>query len=99
MRLSRNRYRMIYSSLLIAAFFIPAYGGVSAFGFIRLAIGAVRTDSEVTLVDVLVIVLPLLFILLSALVILLRAVKRKPFNGLLLCLPFFFLLFFDGDFD
>lgn len=94
MRLSRNKYRMIYSSLLIAAFFIPAYSGLSAFGFIRLAIGAVRTDAEVTIVDLLVIVLPLLFIFFSSLVILLRAIKRKPLNGLLLSLPLFFLLFF-----
>jgi fatty-acid desaturase len=85
---------MLYSALLIAAFFIPAYNHVSAFSFIGLAIGAVSTDSEVTFIDIMVVLLPLLFIPISACIILWRAFKHRPFNGLLLSLPLFFLLFF-----
>lgn len=92
--MSRNRYRMLYSALLIAAFFVPAYNNISAFTFIGLALSAVRTDTEVTLIDLAVILLPLLFIPISGFIILYRAVKHKPFNGLLLSLPLFFLLFF-----
>lgn len=94
MRSSRNRCRMVYSALLLAAFFIPAYNNVSAYGFIGLAIASVKTDAEVTFLDALVILIPLLFIPLSALLILFRAFRKKPFNGLLLSLPLFFLLFF-----
>jgi len=86
---------MIYSALLIAAFFIPAYGHVSAFGFLRLALGSIRTDTEVTYIDLLVILLPLIFIPISAVIILVRAAKQKPFNGLLLSLPLLFLAFFS----
>jgi hypothetical protein len=92
--MSRNRYRIIYSALLIAAFFIPAYSNVSAYRFIGLAIGSAQTDAEVTFMDALVILIPLLFIPLSALLILFRALRQKPINGLLLSLPLFFLLFF-----
>jgi hypothetical protein len=85
---------MIYSALLIAAFFIPAYNGISAFSFIGIALSAIKNDSDVTYVDLLVILLPLLSIPVSAGIILWRAAKRRHFNGILLSLPLFFLLFF-----
>lgn len=94
MRMSRNRYRMLYSALVIAAFFVPAYGRVSAFSFLGLAIGSVQADSEITFVDVFVVLLPLLFIPISALLIFYRALRQRPLSGLVLSLPLFFLLFF-----
>ena len=94
MRMSRNRYRMLYSALVVAAFFVPAYGGVSAFHFLELAISSVQTDPEITFVDVFVILLPLVFVLISALLIFYRASRQQHLSGLVLSLPLFFLLFF-----
>ena len=94
MRMSRNRYRIIYSALLLAAFFLPAYNNVSAYRFTGLAIESAQTDAEVTFMDAMVILIPLLFIPISALLILFRALQQKPINGLLLSLPLFFLFFF-----
>lgn len=95
MHISRNQYRMLNSALLIAAFFLPAYNNISAVQFIGLAIGTVQTDAEVSLTDLLLVLTPLLFIPVSAFIILLRAAMRKPTTGLLLSLPFLFLLFFS----
>lgn len=94
LRISRNTYRMMYSALLLATFFTPAYNNISGFHFIGLAFGTAQSDAEVTFVDLLVVVVPLLFVPLSALLILYRAARRRPFTGLLLALPLFFLLFF-----
>jgi hypothetical protein len=94
MQFTRNRYRIIYSALVILAFFLPAYSNVSAFGFLRMALVAAKTDAELTYLDVLVVLLPLLFIPLSATMILFRAATRRRGNGLLLALPLFFLAFF-----
>lgn len=94
MRNTRNQYRMLFSALLIAAFFLPAYSHISAFGFIGLAINAVETDAELTLIDLSVVLLPLLLIPFSAIYIFWRAIRQKPLSGMLLSLPFaFFLLF------
>lgn len=94
MRLSRNRFRMIYAALVIVSFFIPAYQNVSAFEFFSLAIGDIRSEADVTLLDLVVILIPLLLIPFTALYVLMRAANKKPMNGLLLGLPLFSFAFF-----
>lgn len=94
MRVNRYQYRAIYSALVIVAFFIPAYHHVSAFEFLFLAIGSIGIDSEITLVDLFVVLLPLLLIPAAALWILVKTIVRKPLNSVLLGLPFFSILFF-----
>lgn len=80
--------------MVITAFFIPAYQSISAFRFLIMAIGTIGNDSEITLIDLLVILLPLLLIPATALLILIKAINKKPLNSLLLRLPFFSITFF-----
>lgn len=94
MRLHRNHYRAVYAGLIIAAFFIPAYNNISAFRFLWMAIGAINTDSELTFIDLTVVLIPLLLIPAASLVVFIRALKKKTQNSLLLSLPFFSLAFF-----
>jgi hypothetical protein len=94
MRLNRNQYRAVCAVLIIVAFFIPAYRNVSAFNYLWLAINARTTDTELTLIDLAVVLLPLLLIPVAAIMVLVRALKRKTQNTLLLCLPLFSLFFF-----
>ncbi|MBB1287214.1 hypothetical protein HRH25_22750 [Flavisolibacter sp. BT320] len=94
MRISRNQYRAFYASLIIIAFFIPAYDNISAVGFLNLAFGTVSNDDEMTMVDFIIISFPLLLIPLTALIILFKSLRKKALNSLLLSLPFFSLAFF-----
>lgn len=94
MRISRNQYRAIYASLIIIAFFIPAYDNVSALGFLNLVIGSVGNDAELTLIDLVIILFPLLLVPITAVIILFRSLRKKALNSLLLGLPFFSLAFF-----
>ncbi len=94
MSIKRNQYRAIFAVVVIVAFFIPAYNSVSAFQFLLLALGSLRNDSEITLVDLLVILLPLLLVPATALLILFQALNKRRVNSLLLCLPFFSMAFF-----
>jgi hypothetical protein len=94
MRLNRNQCRAVYAALIILAFFIPAYDQTSALHFLFLSVGTVGTDSEITLLDLGVILLPLLLVPFTAIVVLVKAVKKRPLNSLLLSLPFFSLAFF-----
>ena len=94
LRISRNLYRSVFAALLLVAFFIPAYGNISALDFLRLAIGVVNSDAELTLFDLVIVSLPLLLIPFAAGLILVRSLRKKGLNGLLLGLPFFSLLFF-----
>lgn len=94
MRIKRNHQRVLCAALVLVAFFAPAYGNVSAFQLIFLALSSVHAESEITLVDVLIILLPLLLIPAAAAIILIRAIYQKPPNSFLLGLPFFALAFF-----
>lgn len=94
MRISRNQYRTLYASLIIIAFFIPAYDNISGAGFLNLAFGTVNRDDELTMVDFLIISIPLLLIPLTAFIILFKSLRKKSLTGLLLSLPFFSLVFF-----
>ncbi len=94
MRLNRNHYRAIYAALVVIAFFIPAYGRISAFHFLLIAIDSVGADNEITIVDLVIVLLPFLFVHLTALIILLRAINNKPQNSLLFALPFFSIALF-----
>lgn len=94
MRVNRYQYRAVYSAMVIIAFFIPAYHNVSAFGFLIMISGYIDTDSEITLIDLSVVLLPLLLIPATALLILIKAISKKPLSSLLLSLPFFSLTFF-----
>ncbi len=94
MRINRNKYRALYAALVLIAFFIPAYSNVSAFQFLFLAVGSITGESEITLLDLAVVLIPLLLVPLGAALILIRSVKKKPLNSLLLGLPFFSIAFF-----
>ena len=94
MRLSRNQCRAIYAGLIIIACFIPAHGHVSAFSFLQLAIGGIHSDTELTVIDLVVVLIPLLLIPTAAMIVLVRALQNKTLNSLLLGLPFFSLSFF-----
>ncbi|NTS41527.1 MAG: hypothetical protein EOO10_24025 [Chitinophagaceae bacterium] len=94
MRFSRNQYRAIYASLIIVAFFIPAYNNISAAGFLSLALNTVRSDDEMTMIDFVIISFPLFLILLTALIILFQSLRKRTSTSLLLGLPLFSLAFF-----
>ncbi|HEV7331109.1 MAG TPA: hypothetical protein VGN63_08730 [Flavisolibacter sp.] len=94
MRISRNQYRAIYATLILIAFFIPAYDNISAVGFLNLALGTVNSDDEMTMIDFVIISFPLLLIPLTAIIILFKSLRKKSLNSLLLSLPFFSLTFF-----
>lgn len=94
MRFSRNQTRAIYAGLIIVAFFIPAHGDTSAFGFLKLAINSIGSDTELTVIDLMVFLIPLLLIPATATIVLVRALQNKALNSLLLGLPFFSLTFF-----
>jgi hypothetical protein len=84
----------MYAALIIIAFFVPAYGSTSAFRFFISAIDSVGSDSEITLMDIFIVLLPLLLVPLAAAIILFRAIRRMAPNSLLLGLPFFSIAFF-----
>lgn len=94
MRISRNHSRAICALLIIIAFFIPAYGNISALDFLNLAIHSVNNDAELTLLDLVIVSIPLLLVPLTALLILYRSLQKRTLNSLLLGLPFFSLAFF-----
>lgn len=94
MAVKRNQFRALYAILVIISFFIPAYNHFSAFQFLLLALSSLGAESEITLIDLLVILFPLLLIPFTALLILIRSLSKKPLNTLLLCLPFFSFSFF-----
>lgn len=94
MRFTRNQYRALYASLIIVAFFIPAYNNISAAGFLSLALGTVKSDDEMTMIDFVIISFPLILILLTAFLILFRSLRKRSSTSLLLGLPFFSLAFF-----
>lgn len=94
MRISRNHSRAICASLIIIAFFIPAYDNISALDFLHLAIYSVSNDAELTFVDLLIVSTPLLLVPLTAIIILYRSLQKKALHHLLLALPFFSLTFF-----
>jgi hypothetical protein len=94
MRTLRKNARVILSTLVLAAFFLPSYQGISGFHFISLAFAETTTNSEITSTDVLILTLPLILIPLTALGILLvswlQISIRKTFTALpLLCLAGF----------
>lgn len=94
MSLHRNQYRAFYAALIVAAFFIPAYDKVSAFQFLWVAVDSIDNDTELTFIDLMVVLIPLLLIPFTAVLILFRAIRNKSQNSLLLGLPFFSLIFF-----
>ena len=94
MRITRNHSRAICASLIIMAFFIPAYGEVSALDFLNLAIHSASNDAELTLFDLIIVSVPLLLVPLAAILILFRSLRKRTLNSLLLGLPFFSLTFF-----
>lgn len=103
MPLLSNKSRLPLSVLLLIAFFIPAYNNVSAFTFIGLAFSEAKAQTEITFIDVLILITPLIFIPVIAVVILIRSVMqvriRKSVTGLPLLLLLFFiaLLSFTGN--
>ncbi|HVF81655.1 MAG TPA: hypothetical protein VM884_06965 [Flavisolibacter sp.] len=88
------RSRLILSALIIFSFFLPSYEGVSAFGFVGLAIAEAKAHAEITLVDVLILLTPLIFIPVVALVIGFRSVTQVPVRTTVIGLPLLLLLFF-----
>lgn len=94
MRFSRNQYRSLYATLIIVAFFIPAYNNISAAGFLSLALNTVRSDDEMTIFDFVIISFPLFLILLTAFIILFQSLRKRSSTSLLLGLPLFSLAFF-----
>ena len=94
MKYLKTRARLILCILIIAAFFIPSYNNVSAYGFIKLAFLETKDHSEVTSTDVLITIVPLLLVPLSALVIVIRTAVHLPTRKTYLGLPLIFLIFF-----
>jgi hypothetical protein len=94
MRITRNQSRAVCASIIIIAFFIPAYGEVSALGFLNLAIHSASNDAELTLFDLTIVLIPLLLIPLTAILILFRSLQKRTLNSLLLGIPFVSLIFF-----
>lgn len=96
MKTLAKKARLVLCSLLIVAFFIPSYNGISAFNFIPIAFAQPEVNSEITLTDVLVAVVPLFFIPLSALGILFLFWMKMPARKTYLALPLFSILTFTG---
>ena len=99
MKLLLSNARYIACGLIILAFIIPAYHGISAFGFISFAFAETKGKNEITSTDVWITIIPLILIPLSATGIAIRAYlklsTRKTFIYLpLLCFAFFTAILF-----
>jgi hypothetical protein len=94
MKLLNNKSRLLFCSLIIAAFFIPSYNNISGFGFINLVLQEAKTPGEITLTDAVVIIIPLLFIPISALIVFIRSALHLPTRKTFISCPLLFLFFF-----
>ncbi|HUC79641.1 MAG TPA: hypothetical protein VMR70_01945 [Flavisolibacter sp.] len=93
----RKKARLLLCTLILLSFFLPAYRGVSGFGFIPLAFDEVTKSHELTMIDVVILLVPLVLIPVSAAGIgiasWLRIPVRKTFAAFpLLCLLAFICL-------
>src|ERR1043165_7112241 len=94
MRKAGTLFRILYTLLIIASFFIPAYAGVSAVKFFEIMIASAKADGEIELFDLLVRLVPLALIPLAAFFILVRTVLSIYSKRFLVGLPLLFLLSF-----
>lgn len=97
MRTLRKKARVVLSTLILAAFFIPSYKGVSAFHFISIAFAETTAHSEITSTDVLILIIPLILVPVTALAISLaswlKVSIRRTFTALpLVCLAGFTII-------
>lgn len=96
MKTLRKRARVILSTLILAAFFIPSYKGLNGFGFISVAFAETKTNHEITSTDVMILVIPLLLVPLTALGIWLATWLKISMRTIYTALPLICLFGFTA---
>lgn len=94
--------RPVLCSLILLAFFLPAYKNYSAFNFVPLAVNETSIGSGVTSTDVLMLLIPLLLVPVVAILFFILYAYRISIKPVYLAMPlvfasFFLLLFFRGQ--
>lgn len=79
--------RLLLTGLIVAAFFLPSYGGISGFRFISLAFSEINRESEITSTDVFIMILPLIMIPVFALLLFIGAALKQPMRKILTGMP------------
>ncbi len=87
------RARLWLCGIIVLAFFLPAYGGYSAFSFIPLAFSEAANGS-VTKMDIIILIVPLLLIPAAAVAISGLFLLRISVRRIYLAVPVIFLVFF-----
>ena len=87
MKTLSQKARLLLCSLIILAYFIPSYNGISGFSFVSLAFSEPEVNSDITSTDVLILIIPLLFTPLSALVLLLISSLKIPARKIYMAMP------------
>jgi hypothetical protein len=96
MKYFKTKTRLLLCGVIIAAFFLPAFEGISGFLFVRLAFSEVGSHSEITQTDVLLAIIPLLLVPLSSLAILLASSLHLTIRKIYLIFPLAFMFSFFG---
>jgi len=99
MKALTTKSRLLVCAVIIIAFFVPAYDGISGFSYISFAFKNLEGQTEITTMDVWVTIIPLLLIPISAAAILVRSYyklsTRKTYMFLpAVCFGFFTVILF-----
>jgi hypothetical protein len=86
--------RFILCGLIILAFFLPAYQGISGFSYIPFAFSTLEGQNEITETDIWVTIIPLVLIPITVVVILFRAYMRLSTRKTVMFLPALCFAFF-----
>lgn len=86
--------RLLLCTMIVLSFFLPAYAGYSALRFIPLALSEAADKSNVTTLDVLMLIVPLVLIPVIAFTILGLFLLRVAVMQSYLALPLLFMIFF-----
>lgn len=105
MKLLPTQGRLLFAALIIFAFFIPSFNGVSGFRFVLQAFAEANGEGELTITDAIIFIIPLLSIPLAGLIILFRSIAELPTRKSFIYLPlllmgfFFCMLYFNQRFQ
>ena len=86
--------RPILCGLIILAFFLPAYHGISGFSYIPFAFSTLEGQNEITEMDIWVTIIPLILIPVTSIAILVRAYMRVSTRKTVIFLPALCFAFF-----
>lgn len=97
----KSNLRIVACIILLLAFLFPVFRGLTALDFIQLAIKETQSNTEITPVDLLIVLTPLFTIPVTAIAIIIRSSVYVNTRKTLLCLPlicffFFFIVFYFG---